>query len=167
MISKINGLRFFSLSVIVLSLLSFSFIQNSYAAVPTVVSAKITGANTITIVYSESVTTIAAQYTTLALTAGGSRSVSSISGSGSATILITFSGAAAAADETGTIDIAGTVASLANPLDLLVALTGKAITDGQAPLTPSIPGAPAGPIIDRNEAGNGFDVTASLSGSNA
>src|SRR3989344_6186324 len=31
MISKINGLRFFSLSAIVLSLLSFSFIQNSYA----------------------------------------------------------------------------------------------------------------------------------------
>ena len=167
MISKINGLRFFSLSAIVLSLLSFSFIQNSYAAVPTVVSAKITGANTITIVYNEPVTTIAAQYAALALTAGGSRSVSSISGSGSATILITFSGAAAAADETGTIDIAGTVASVANPLDLLVALTGKAITDGQTPLTPSIPTSSAGLTIDNDAEGNGFGVTASLSGSNA
>ena len=98
---------------------------------PTLVSAALTAANTITLVYGESVTTVAGDYSNLVLTAGGARTVDSLSGSSTAIILLTFSGTSAATDETATIDIAATVVDLAsNPL---TAITGQAVADGQSP----------------------------------
>jgi len=103
---------------------------------PSLSTAKITGSNTVTLGYSEAVNTVIGDYTNLALTAGGARNVTGVSGSGTSIIALTFDGAAAALSETATMDIAATVVDLAsNPL---VAITGQAIADGQAPIISSI-----------------------------
>jgi len=100
---------------------------------PAVVSAKITGPNAITVVYSELVTSTAADYTSLVLVAGGARTVSSVSGSGTATIVLTFSGAAAATDDTATMAIGATVLDTSAATNALIAVPAQAVTDAQKP----------------------------------
>ncbi|MDD5152910.1 MAG: chitobiase/beta-hexosaminidase C-terminal domain-containing protein [Candidatus Pacebacteria bacterium] len=100
---------------------------------PTVTSAKITGPNQITVVYGEAVTSVASDYTNLVLTAGGARSVDSVSGSGTTTIVLTFSGAASATDDTATMDIGATVLDTSPATNSLTAVTGQAVTDAQKP----------------------------------
>lgn len=102
-------------------------------APPVVTGESITGPNEITITYSEPVSTSIGDYTDLNLTAGGARTVTSISGSGTQTILLNFSGAPVAADETGTIDIGTGVADLDDVPDSLVLLNDSMLTDGQIP----------------------------------
>jgi len=108
---------------------------------PTLTSAKITGANTITIVYSESVNSVSGNYTNLTLVAGGARSVTNLSGNGTNTITLTFSGAAAATSDTATMDIAGTVTDLAT--NAFAGSTTQAVTDGQAPKVTTVSSAHA------------------------
>ena len=105
---------------------------------PTVTSAKITAAHTITVVYSEPVTTVAGDYGSLTLSPGGSRNVSSISGSGTATIALTFDGAASATNATATMNIAATVVDTSPSTNALVAVTGQVVSDAQAPTITSI-----------------------------
>ena len=107
------------------------FTDSTDVDAPTLVSATLTASKTIMLVYSESVTTVKGDYSNLVLTAGGARGIITLSGSGTAIILLTFSGASTATDETATIDIAATVVDLAsNPL---TAITGQAVADGQSP----------------------------------
>src|SRR3989338_8611129 len=101
-------LRQFCLSVF---FFSFIFPNLAWAATPTVSSAKITGANQITVVYSELVNSTTVDYTNISAN-NVSRSVTGISGSGSATILLNFDGAGAGTSATGTMDILGTITSV-------------------------------------------------------
>ncbi len=126
--------RKFVSSLLIASLLYFQgmiyAIPVAFAAAPTVSSAKVTGANTITVVYSEAVNTIDGDYTSI--TVGGvARTVSNVAGSPGTTITITFSGGAAAAvNATGTMDIGTGVANLGSES---FAGATQALTDGQAP----------------------------------
>jgi len=101
------------------------------ATAPTLSTAKVTGGNTITLTFSEAVTTSTADYSNLTLTAGGARGVSTVGGTGTDTITLTFDGDAVGTDETGTIDIAATLTDSA--LNPIIALNNQAVTDGQAP----------------------------------
>ena len=101
------------------------------ATAPTLSTAKVTGANTITLTFSEAVVTTDADYSDLTLTIGGERSVTNVAGSTTDTITLTFDGTAVGTDETGTIDIAVTLTDIAtNPIS---ALDDQAITDSQLP----------------------------------
>ena len=68
-------------------------------------SAVITSGNNITITYTGAVNADASDYTGLELSPGGPRSVTSVSGSGTAEHVLVFSGTAATAGTTGMIDI--------------------------------------------------------------
>lgn len=98
---------------------------------PTVVSASLTGPNTVTVVYSEPVTSSYGDYTNLVLAAGGARNVVSASGSGGATISLTFSDPPASIDDTATLNVAATVLDTSPSANALVAVAGVAATDGQ------------------------------------
>ena len=152
-------------TLIISSLIVVSSVAPAYAGIPTIISAKITGSNTITVVYSEAVITLQVEYSDLQLTAGGPRNVVVLLGSGTDTITLTFDGAAAVVDETATIDIVGPVSvSTGQPLAVQNDL---AVTDGQIPTATNQPTAAAGPIIDAAEWAAGFDVVAPLGTSNA
>ena len=69
----------------------FVMVSSAYAAVPSVVSMKLTGSNVITVVYSEPVTTNSWDYTNFTGDLNG-LGVTSISGSGSSVITLTLSG---------------------------------------------------------------------------
>jgi hypothetical protein len=127
-------------------------------AKPVVVSAKITAPNTITVVYSEAVSSISTDYTNLVLTAGGARAVTGSGGTGTNTIFSSISGAPMAVNETGTMDIAGTVADLSPALNSLTAVVGQIVTDGQAPIVNSITPAPS-TITDLNVGTATFSVS--------
>jgi hypothetical protein len=100
-------------------------------AKPVVVSAKITAPNTITVVYSEAVSSISTDYTNLVLAAGGARAVTGSGGTGTNTIFMSFSGAPAVVSETATMDIGATVVDLST--NALTAVVGQVVTDGQEP----------------------------------
>ena len=165
--SSKNHSLIFSLvfTLIISSLIVVGSVAPAYAGIPTIISAKITGSNTITVVYSEPVITLQVEYSDLQLTAGGPRNVIALLGSGTDTITLTFDGAAAVVYETATIDIVGPVSvSTGQPLALQNDL---AVTDGQIPTATNQPTATAGPIIDVAEWAAGFDVIAPLGTSNA
>jgi len=109
-------------------------IQDAHAAAPVISSSKITGQNEITVVYAATTTAVIADYTDLRLTTGNdARSVTSMTGSTSATHVLTFDGAVVGTAETATMDfgtgIADNVGGQANVAD-----ADQAITDGQAPV---------------------------------
>lgn len=101
---------------------------------PTIVSAKITGGNEITIVYSEAVTGETTDYTDFRINEI-ERNITNLSGDGTSTAILTFDGAAVGADTTGRIDINNpptSVKSVSSNIDL--ALTNDlTVTDGQVP----------------------------------
>jgi hypothetical protein len=70
----------------------FAVATSAYAATPSVVSVKLTGSNTLTVIYSEPVTTNSWDYTNFTGNLSG-LGVTSISGSGSNVITLTLSGA--------------------------------------------------------------------------
>ena len=119
---------------VVASLVIFGLSENAHAVVPTLVSAEITGPNTITVVYSIPVISAQADYTNLVLTPGGARAVTGHVGTGTTTITLTFGGAAAQSGTTATMDITGGVANVrefAAPNDPFVTVIGQAVADGQ------------------------------------
>ena len=164
--SKSHSLIFWLVFTLIISSLTVvGSVAPAYAGIPTIISAKITGSNTITVVYSEPVITLQVEYSDLQLTAGGPRNVIALLGSGTDTITLTFDGAAAVVDETATIDIVGPISvSTGQPLAVQNDL---AVTDGQIPTATNQPTAAAGPIIDVAEWTAGFDVVAPLGTSNA
>jgi hypothetical protein len=120
---------------------------------PTVLSAKVTGPNAITIVYSESVTSVIGDYSDLILTPGGPRTITGISGSGTATIVLTFDGAPVVTSATATIDISSPVDVAGNSV---AAINNLAILDGQSPTVTLTSVAP-------NPVWTTFSVTATFS----
>ena len=99
---------------------------------PTVVSAKVTDANKITVVYSEAVTSVFGDYTSLVLTAGGARAVTGASVTTN-TVVLTFDGLPALTNETATMNIGATVKDTTTAQNALVAITAQSVTDGQKP----------------------------------
>jgi len=117
---------------VVASLVIFGLTENAYAAFPNLVSAEITGPNTITIVYDIPVTSAIGDYTDLNLIPGGLRGLAGHVGTGTTTITLTFGGAAAPPGTTATIDIAATVVGFGS-LDPLVGapINDQAVANGQ------------------------------------
>ncbi len=98
---------------------------------PTVSTSKITGANQITVVFSESVSsTYTAPYFTDLKILGEARSLTTSTGNGTATIVLTFNGGAATSSATGTIDMVASTTDLIG--NALTALNDQTLTDGQA-----------------------------------
>ena len=109
---------------------SVGFAATINTVAPTVVSAKVTGPNQFTVVYSTAVQSVAGDYTNITVDSIARGAASGVSGSGTATIVVTFSGAPAATSATGSVDIsAGVVTLIGNPF----AAATQPLTDGQAP----------------------------------
>jgi hypothetical protein len=87
----------------------------AYAATPYIVSAKITGPNTVTLVYSEPVSTSVGSYTNFTGILSG-MSLIAVNGSGSNTILLTFQGTAMPSGSTGSLTITGSTVSISDDL---------------------------------------------------
>ncbi len=99
---------------IILSLVIFFGIAvPAYAAVPNITSAKITGPNTVTLVFSEAVSTSIGSYTNLSGNLNG-RNIIAVNGSGSNTINLTFDGGSLPANATGGLTIGGSTVSLSD-----------------------------------------------------
>ncbi|MFA5870711.1 MAG: hypothetical protein WC842_02395, partial [Candidatus Paceibacterota bacterium] len=96
---------------------------------PTLVSAKITSANAVTVIYSEAVTSVAGDYTDLKGSLLG-RTVDGVAGGLSTTQVLTLSGAAFATDAAGTMDIG---AGVTDGINTLTATNDSVVTDGQKP----------------------------------
>ena len=120
---------------VVVSLVIFGLTENAHAVVPTLVSAEITGPNTITVVYSIPVISAQADYTNLVLTPGGARAVTGHVGTGTTTITLTFGGAIATPGTTATMDITGGVANVREfgGIDVFATVIGQAVANGQGP----------------------------------
>jgi len=118
---------------VIASLIIFGITENAYAVNPVLVSAQITGPNTITIVYSIPVISAIGDYTDLNLIPGGPRGLVGHLGTGTTTITLTFAGPAAPAGTTATIDIAATVTETGGFFDPLLGapLNDQAVTNGQ------------------------------------
>ncbi|MEI6596964.1 MAG: Ig-like domain-containing protein, partial [bacterium] len=104
---------------------------------PTAVSAKITGPNTITVVYSESVTSVGGDYTAPGGDLAG-RIFTVSGGSPGTTHTLTISGAALGVNAVGTMTIGAGVTDIATPGNTLTALPDYSVTDGQVPPAPTI-----------------------------
>ncbi len=108
--------------------------------IPTVLSAKVTGPNQLTVEFSESVSTFPGDYTDLRIdgspTARAVTNVSTIA----AAVELTFDGDPVGTDAVATVDIAGPIDN-ASPRNTLKPLQDKAVEDGQPPrVTVSITG---------------------------
>ena len=81
---------------------------------PTLLYAGITGPNQITTHFSEIVYATTSDFTDLQLIPGGSRTISSVSGSGTDTLMLTFSGQTASVNATATMDIGSGITNAVN-----------------------------------------------------
>ena len=114
----------------------FAVVGIAFAATPSVVSVKLTGSNTITVVYSEPVTTNSWDYTNFSGNLSGF-GVSSISGSGSNVITLTLSGTPSVSSNTsGYLTIGSGVVSVSTNS----AFPGGTynVTSAQAPILSSV-----------------------------
>ena len=105
------------------------------AAIPSVVSAKITGQNTAVVTYSEPVYTQASDYSNFTGALSG-RTITQLSGSGGPAINLTFDGGAFAQDAVGGLSIATSTTSVSDGSAL--GAGSVAVSDGQAPFLSSI-----------------------------
>jgi len=136
--------KFMTMAVIAIGF--FVITINAYAATPIVTSARITAPNTVTITYSEPVNTTVGDYSVFTGALSG-RNLTSLSGSGSNTITLTFDGSAFAPDATGGLSIFSTVTSVSDGSQ--VGSGPYTIADGQTPLLSSV-------SISSNLIGNTF-----------
>ncbi len=107
----------------------------AYASTPILTSAKITGPNAVTLVYSTPVNTTLNDYGSFT-GALSNMSLSGMSGSGTAIITLTFSGGTFASSATGGLTIASTVTSINDGSS--IGSGPYSVTDGQAPLVSSV-----------------------------
>ena len=121
---------------VIASLVIFGLSENAHAIEPFLVSAEITGPNTITVVYDRAVISAAGDYTVLVLSSGGPpRAITGHVGTGTTTITLTFGGAAAPAGTTATMTITGGIANVrefAGPNTPFTTVVGQAVANGQA-----------------------------------
>ena len=101
------------------------------ATTPGVTTAKVTGANNLTVVFNTSVNATATDFTDLNGSIGA-RNVTGITGTTTNTIVVTFDGAAVGTDATATIDL-GTGINSVDTTTALVAVEDQVVADGQAP----------------------------------
>lgn len=118
-----------------------------YAGTPTIVSAKISGINTVTIFFSEPVTTTISDYSNFAGALAG-QSISALSGSGTATITLTFNGNNFLPSGNGSFSIASTAVSTSDRTSFSGSSTIQ-VADGQAPSVSSF-------TLSSNNANNVF-----------
>lgn len=114
--------------------LVFAVATPAFAATPRVSSARITSPNVVTIVYTEPVYTNLADYGTFTGSLSNA-SLSSVSGSGSNIVTLTFAGTPFASTATGGLTISSNVHSTADNASLGGGPFN--VTDGQAPLLSS------------------------------
>ncbi|MBI3442515.1 MAG: peptidoglycan-binding protein [Candidatus Sungbacteria bacterium] len=130
-----------------------------HAAAPTVSSAKITGPQTVTIVYSESVNTSQGDYSNFNGILG-SRNLTGLAGSGSAAIGLTFDGPAFAPDAgNGGMTIATTTASVSDHTTF--GGGSISVSDGQIPMLTSIAVSSAGSGLPLAKMGGSVVLTLS------
>jgi len=123
---------FVRLGMCVLAVCGFLFaITPAYAATPRVQSVKITGPNTVTIVYSEAVRTVPNDYGSFT-GAFGDASLASVSGSGTGVIVLTLNNVNMASNATGGLTILNTVAAISD--NSPIGGGQYSAVDGQAPL---------------------------------
>ena len=89
--------------------------------------AEITGPNTIDVTYSRPIAGMASDYTELVLSPGGNRTVTELSGSGTRVHTLTFDGAKARSNATGTM----TIALMDYPPEYFAGQSGYMVRDGQ------------------------------------
>lgn len=144
-LSKIGGA-----TIVAISLLGVA--STAFAATPSVVSVKVTGSNTITVVYSEPVQTNSWDYTNFSGSLSG-LGVVSISGSGSSVITLNLSGVPNVSQSTsGYITIGAGVVSVSTNTPF----PGGAfnVTSAQAPILSSV-------AVSVNNVGNTFSAIGS------
>jgi len=112
------------------SLAIFGLAASAYAVAPSLMSAKITGPNTVTVTYSQPVNTTSADYLVFTGVLYG-RTVTALSGSGTSTITLTFSGNPFAIDANGGMSVANTVTSTADKTPFVA--NTYTVGDGQVP----------------------------------
>ena len=134
----------------------FAGVPVVYAAVPTVSSAKITGANTATIVYAEPVSTGLSDYANFSGALGG-RNLTGLSGSGNNTVVLTFDGVAFVPDATGGLSIASTTISMSDHSAFRAGTIS--ISDGQIPLLTSVTVSSGGGGLPLARAGGSIMLT--------
>ena len=133
--TKEKGSKLFLSLVIIIMLLSTISIllvittPMVKAAVPTVSSAKISGGNQFTIVFSEGVTAAADDFSDLKINSLA-RNVLDRTGSGTDTIVVTFDGTAVGTDATGTVDLETDIVNGAD--EHLAFVNNRPLLDGQA-----------------------------------
>lgn len=101
---------------------------NAHAATPLLTSARITGPNTVTLTFSESVNTLLADYTVFTGALNG-RSLSTISGAGTNMITLTFSGNAFPVGSSGGMTLGSGIVSLSD--GSVIGAGPVTISDGQ------------------------------------
>lgn len=121
--------------VIFAGLMIFSFAGSALAATPQVNTAKITGKNTVVVVYSEPVNTEPGLYSGIGGSLSG-RSVTALSGSGTNTITLTLSGQTLPTGASGDLNIGYGVRSVADNSN--AASSTITAIDGQAPTFSSL-----------------------------
>jgi len=107
----------------------------AYAAVPTIISAKITSPNTVTVVYSEPVNSTLGDYITFTGSLAG-KIPASVSGSGTNIVTLNFNSAAFTPSASGSMVISPTTVSVSDGLPITSAQV--TVLDGQTPAITSI-----------------------------
>jgi hypothetical protein len=132
----------------------------AHAATPIVLSAKIIGSNTVDIVFSEPVNTNMGSFSNFAGALSG-ESLIGMSGGGTNTIVLAFSGNSFPAGSSGSLNISGTTASISDGS----AFTGGGVSviDGRAPSLVSFGIASANGQSALGTAGNTLTITYSMS----
>ena len=102
--------------------------------IPFLVSAAVTDSNQITMIFSDIAVAAPSDFANLQLTPGGSRTVSSVAGSGTEKVILTFDGEPVSTDATATVDVSVAGAS-GSPL---VEYSELHVEDGQAPVLESV-----------------------------
>jgi hypothetical protein len=130
---KIMNKKFITLFVSICVVVAgfFSALSVAYAATPTITSAKITGSNTVTIIYSEPVVTSLGDYSSFYDALSG-RNLTAISGTGSNTVILTFDGSTFASAANGGIMVATNTVSVSDGSSFTAGYI--TITDGQTPV---------------------------------
>lgn len=124
----------------------------AFAAVPSIVSVKLTGSNIITVVYSEPVTTNSWDYTNFTGSLNG-LGVTSISGSGSSVVTLTLSGSPVISNgSSGYLSIGTGVVSISTGSPFPGGTYN--VTSAQAPILSSV-------SVSVNNIGNTFSTTGS------
>ncbi len=135
------------LYILSFSILLFSVTSTAYASNPTVIKAMVTGQNTILIVFSEPVRTTAGDY----IGVGGAvmnKSPSSVSGSGTSNVTLTFDSVTFITGAKGSLSISSSLKGVKDNKQFIP--TTVLVDDGQIPTVNSLSVSTSGTLTTRN-----------------